>query len=118
MTSSEYNLKNTIFSTHHLGPINAIKFFNPHNHPLLVKFTSHSSLLPVPPSPNFFLSAISRPIPIPTMSSKYIGALDQGTTSTRFIIFDTVGDMKATHQMEHTQYEKNRGWLEHDPMGE
>ena len=34
----------------------------------------------------------------------YIGSLDQGTTSTRFILFDEQGEIVASHQMEHKQF--------------
>lgn len=47
---------------------------------------------------------------------KYIGALDQGTTSTRFIIFNETGAIVSSHQIEHTQYYPKPGWVEHDPM--
>ena len=46
---------------------------------------------------------------------KYLGALDQGTTSTRFILFDTEGKVKASHQVEHSQHFPRPGWVEHDP---
>ena len=45
----------------------------------------------------------------------YIGAIDQGTTSTRFIIFDRAGAPIAIAQKEHAQYTPHPGWLEHDP---
>jgi glycerol kinase len=46
----------------------------------------------------------------------YIGALDQGTTSSRFIIFDEAGRIVASHQQEHRQIFPKPGWVEHDPM--
>ncbi len=46
---------------------------------------------------------------------KYIGALDQGTTSTRFILFDEKGKPCASHQLEHEQIFPQPGWVEHDP---
>ncbi len=46
----------------------------------------------------------------------YIGALDQGTTSTRFMIFDHTGQIVASHQLEHRQIYPQPGWVEHDPM--
>jgi glycerol kinase len=46
----------------------------------------------------------------------YIGALDQGTTSTRFMIFDHRGRVVATAQKEHEQIFPNPGWVEHDPL--
>ncbi|MDD3365718.1 MAG: glycerol kinase GlpK [Sphaerochaetaceae bacterium] len=46
---------------------------------------------------------------------KYVGALDQGTTSTRFILFDQTGSPKASHQIEHQQIFPQPGWVEHNP---
>ncbi|WP_414940253.1 glycerol kinase GlpK [Amycolatopsis sp. cmx-11-51] len=45
----------------------------------------------------------------------YIGAVDQGTTSTRFMIFDHGGNEIARHQLEHEQILPKPGWVEHDP---
>jgi glycerol kinase len=45
----------------------------------------------------------------------YIGALDQGTTSTRFIVFDRAGRIVSTAQREHRQIYPRPGWVEHDP---
>src|SRR5579883_3096709 len=45
----------------------------------------------------------------------YIGAIDQGTTSTRFIIFDRSGRIVAQAQKEHEQIYPQPGWVEHDP---
>jgi glycerol kinase len=47
--------------------------------------------------------------------ANYIAALDQGTTSTRFIIFDRTGDIISTAQQEHDQIYPKPGWVEHDP---
>jgi glycerol kinase len=46
--------------------------------------------------------------------TRYIGAIDQGTTSTRFIIFDHGGNIIAVDQMEHAQIMPQPGWVEHD----
>ncbi|KAL0590026.1 hypothetical protein ABG067_001993 [Albugo candida] len=46
---------------------------------------------------------------------EYVGAIDQGTTSTRFIIFDHSGDIVASQQVEHEQIYPHPGWSEHDP---
>lgn len=46
----------------------------------------------------------------------YTAAIDQGTTSTRFIIFDARGIPVAQDQMEHRQICPQPGWVEHDPM--
>ena len=45
----------------------------------------------------------------------YIGALDQGTTSTRFLLFDREGRQVAGRQLEHRQLYPRPGWVEHDP---
>ncbi|MGA8143473.1 MAG: glycerol kinase GlpK [Candidatus Acidiferrales bacterium] len=45
----------------------------------------------------------------------YIGALDQGTTSTRFIIFDRSGKIVSIARQEHRQIYPQPGWVEHDP---
>jgi glycerol kinase len=46
----------------------------------------------------------------------YIGAIDQGTTSSRFIIFDKHGRIVGQDQKEHRQIYPRPGWVEHDPM--
>ena len=46
----------------------------------------------------------------------YVGAVDQGTTSTRFMIFDHDGREVARHQLEHEQIMPKAGWVEHDPV--
>ncbi|MHB8960600.1 MAG: glycerol kinase GlpK [Candidatus Limnocylindrales bacterium] len=46
--------------------------------------------------------------------TKFVGALDQGTTSTRFMIFDHDGRPVATRQLEHRQIYPRPGWVEHD----
>jgi glycerol kinase len=45
----------------------------------------------------------------------FIGSLDQGTTSTRFLIFDRAGKPVACVQKEHEQIYPKPGWVEHDP---
>ncbi|NQT61209.1 MAG: glycerol kinase GlpK [Bacteroidetes bacterium] len=47
---------------------------------------------------------------------QYIGAIDQGTTSTRFILFNKNGVLIASHQLEHKQIFPKPGRVEHDPM--
>ena len=44
----------------------------------------------------------------------YIGSLDQGTSSTRFMIFDSEGRVVGQHQLEHRQILPQAGWVEHD----
>ncbi|MGZ4900834.1 MAG: glycerol kinase GlpK [Candidatus Angelobacter sp.] len=46
--------------------------------------------------------------------TKYIGAIDQGTTSTRFLVFDIAGKVVACAQKEHQQIYPQPGWVEHD----
>src|ERR1035438_1809994 len=45
----------------------------------------------------------------------YIGAIDQGTTSSRFIVFDRTGRIVSVAQKEHEQIYPKPGWVEHDP---
>ena len=47
---------------------------------------------------------------------KYILALDQGTTSSRAILFDEAGAISAVAQHEFEQFYPQPGWVEHDPM--
>jgi glycerol kinase len=44
----------------------------------------------------------------------YVGSLDQGTSSTRFMIFDHSGKVVGQHQLEHRQIMPQAGWVEHD----
>ncbi|MBI1295783.1 glycerol kinase GlpK [bacterium] len=46
----------------------------------------------------------------------YVGAIDSGTTSTRFILFDRAGQIVASDQREHEQIFPRSGWVEHDPL--
>ena len=48
--------------------------------------------------------------------TRYIGAIDQGTTSSRFIVFDRAGNTVAMAQREHRQIFPRPGWVEHDPI--
>jgi len=48
--------------------------------------------------------------------TKYVGAVDQGTTSTRFMIFDHGGKVISVDQKEHEQIYPKPGWVEHNPM--
>jgi glycerol kinase len=50
------------------------------------------------------------------MMAKYVGALDQGTTSTRFILFNKGGQIAAVHQLEHQQIFPQAGWVEHNAL--
>ncbi|KAK8950594.1 Glycerol kinase [Platanthera guangdongensis] len=46
----------------------------------------------------------------------FVGSLDQGTTSTRFIIYNREGRAIASHQVEFTQFYPEAGWVEHNPL--
>ncbi|CAI7653288.1 unnamed protein product [Penicillium viridicatum] len=49
-------------------------------------------------------------------SNNFVGSIDQGTTSTRFLIFNREGEPVASHQVEFSQIYPNPGWHEHDPL--
>jgi glycerol kinase len=46
----------------------------------------------------------------------FVGAVDQGTTSTRFMVFDHGGNVMGVHQLEHQQILPKAGWVEHNPV--
>ena len=46
---------------------------------------------------------------------KYIASIDQGTSSSRFMVFDKGGNVIASHQKEHKQFYPKASWVEHDP---
>jgi glycerol kinase len=48
--------------------------------------------------------------------AEFVGAIDQGTTSTRFIIFTRQGQLLTSYQLEHEQIYPKPGWVEHDPL--
>jgi glycerol kinase len=48
--------------------------------------------------------------------AEFVGAIDQGTTSTRFMIFDHSGNEVSKHQLEHEQIMPRPGWVEHNPV--
>ena len=50
------------------------------------------------------------------MTKKYMLALDQGTTSSRCILFDKQGNICSMAQKEFEQIYPQAGWVEHDPM--
>ncbi|RKP10377.1 glycerol kinase [Thamnocephalis sphaerospora] len=50
-----------------------------------------------------------------TKTTVYIGSVDQGTTSSRFLVFDHTGAVVASHQAELKQHYPQAGWHEHDP---
>jgi glycerol kinase len=48
--------------------------------------------------------------------AEFVGAIDQGTTSTRFMIFDHGGNVVGSHQLEHEQILPQAAWVEHNPV--
>ena len=50
------------------------------------------------------------------MATAFVGALDQGTTSSRFVIFDATGRIVAMDQRELGQIYPRPGWVEHNPV--
>ena len=48
--------------------------------------------------------------------AKYVAAIDQGTTSTRFMVFNHKGEVVGFDQKEHKQIYPKPGWVEHDPL--
>src|SRR5665648_546011 len=46
----------------------------------------------------------------------FVAAIDQGTTSTRLMVFDHAGAVVGRHQLEHEQLLPRAGWVEHDPI--
>ena len=48
--------------------------------------------------------------------ASYVAAIDQGTTSSRCMIFDHAGAVVAVDQVEHEQILPKAGWVEHDPL--
>lgn len=51
-----------------------------------------------------------------TYSPPFVGSIDQGTSSTRFILFDTTGKIVLSHQVEFEQKYPEPGWVEQDPL--
>ena len=49
-------------------------------------------------------------------AGRYVAAIDQGTTGTRFIIFNRAGNIVASAYREHTQIYPAPGWVEHNPL--
>jgi glycerol kinase len=49
-------------------------------------------------------------------TADFVGAVDQGTTGTRFMILDHAGNEVAKHQLEHARILPRPGWVEHDPV--
>lgn len=71
---------------------------------------SHGTLKAQRPGMNRFTTSKEN-----VLAQFFVGAIDQGTTSSRFIIFDGVGTPVASHQHEFNQHYPESGWHEHDP---
>src|ERR1700684_2613166 len=67
---------------------------------------------PIPRSPK--RARMSSTSPEERQMPKYVGAIDQGTTSSRFILFDHDGKIVHVDQREHEQINPKAGWVEHD----
>ncbi|WP_327052206.1 glycerol kinase GlpK [Halomicrococcus gelatinilyticus] len=52
----------------------------------------------------------------PGADDAYVGAIDQGTTGTRFMVFDRAGTVVGSAYETHEQFYPEPGWVEHDPM--
>jgi glycerol kinase len=61
-------------------------------------------------------SMLRRPQKGPVALKNYVEAIDQGTTSTRFMAFDRSARNAAVAQKEHEQIYPKPGWVEHDPL--
>lgn len=48
--------------------------------------------------------------------NRYVGAIDQGTSSTKFVVYDHQGHPVGTHQLEHKQLIPEPGLVEHNPI--
>src|SRR6476646_11287571 len=78
--------------------------------PRLSNVTVMTGTLPRPATPSGTGSRVV--VPLAAMAD-YVGAVDQGTTSTRFMIFDHAGREVGKHQLEHQQILPRAGWVEH-----
>lgn len=85
-----------------------------YNNPVLPQGLSSISCLPTL-YPELQMPSIN-PSSASTMSREaFTAAVDQGTTSSRFLIFDPTGTPRASHQVEFPQIYPHSGWIEHDP---
>ena len=50
------------------------------------------------------------------MPAGFVGAIDQGTSASRFVLFDRDGRIVALERREHRQITPRAGWVEHDPL--
>ena len=48
--------------------------------------------------------------------TRFVAAIDQGTTSTRCMLFNHRGEVAGVHQLEHQQIYPRPGWVEHDAL--
>lgn len=62
------------------------------------------------------LALVTCPVSASASEKKVIAAIDQGTASTRYMVFSRDGRPVASSQMDHTQIYPHPGWVEHDAM--
>ncbi len=91
-----------------ISPIEYHSFFD--SHPIFFTFEDGPGGIHIPEGSHAQITHI----PL-TMAKKYILALDQGTSSSRAIVFDHDGHICSVAQKEFTQYFPKPGWVEHDP---
>src|SRR5690606_38682300 len=72
-----------------------------------------NSVRPRAPGPGDVIPTM-RPVAYPASMRRYVAALDQGTTSSRCIVFDHGGRVAGIAQREHEQIFPHPGWVEHD----
>lgn len=60
------------------------------------------------------LNAVAREGEVLSTERGYVASIDQGTSSSRCIVFDRTGEIKSQHQMEHEQFYPEPGRVEHD----
>jgi glycerol kinase len=80
----------------------------------LARSESSGVAVPAAPDRRTPVTPIGDTIRVTAASSRYLAAIDQGTTSTRCIIFDSDGLVVAVDQREHAQIFPRPGWVEHD----
>ncbi|KIW62746.1 glycerol kinase [Phialophora macrospora] len=62
------------------------------------------------------MNLLKKVVTMGSTSEHFIGSIDQGTTSSRFLIFNKAGEPVASHQLEFKQIYPHPGWHEHDPL--
>jgi len=85
-----------------------------YNNPVLLQGPSSISCLPTL-YPELQMSLINSSSASTMSREAFTAAVDQGTTSSRFLIFDPTGTPRASYQVEFPQIYPHSGWIEHDP---